>query len=268
MPEGHISHRNAILLTRALVGQVIERVDEGPRVAAQRLATRLTGRTVTRVEAVGKHHLLHFDDGSTLHSHLGMVGRWWVQPRDRPLRRSGLWLALETATTVAAQYRGPTLRLYPAGTPIPAVNRVGPDLLDADGQPDPSTRIRVATVAPDRTIGDVLLDQRVVSGIGNIFRSEALWDVGVSPWTPVGDLSQDTLDAITASAARQLSAAMNLAGLPRHHPSLRHAVYNRAGRPCPRCGTSIRARGHGDENRTVYWCPTCQGGAAPRTHSG
>jgi len=256
MPEGHVSHRNAIRLTSALAGQRIVRVEEGPRVAAQRLADRLTGRMVERVEAVGKHHLVHIDDGHVLHSHLGMVGRWRVHPVEERLDRSGLWLALFTETTVAAQYRGPTLQLHAPGAPIPQIRRVGPDLLAADGSPDPSVGIDVTRVPADRLVCDVLLDQRVVSGIGNIYRSEALWEVGVNPWTRMGDITQETADALTASAARLLADAMEL---DRRGPQRRHAVYRRTGRPCPRCETPIRSMRHGDDNRAVHWCPTCQG---------
>ncbi len=257
MPEGHVSHRNAIRLGSAVAGQTIVRVEESPRVAAQRLAERMTGRVITRVEAVGKHHLIHLDDGHVLHSHLGLVGRWRVQRADTPLATGGLWLALFTGVMVAAQYRGPSLRLHPPGAVIPQVRCVGPDLLAADGNPDPSTRIDVARVPASRLIGDVLLDQRIVSGIGNIYRSEALWDVHVNPWTPIGEITQGTADAIIASAARLLSDAV---GLDRGRAVRRHAVHRRTGRPCPRCGTPVRAMRHGDDNRAVYWCPACQPG--------
>ncbi len=259
MPEGHVSHRNAILLTDALVGHRIVRVDEGERVAAQRMTRRLTGRTVDQVDAVGKHMLVRFDDGSVLHSHLGMVGRWRVQPAVETLGRGYLWLALWTDTMVAAQYKGPTLRLYAPGEPVPAaVRRVGRDLLAADGSPAADVTIPLHAIPADRLICDVLLDQRIVSGVGNIYRSEALWDVGVNPWTPVGELTQETADALAASAARQLSEAVGVPGSPRASTRTVHSVYRRTGRPCPRCGTPIRTKRHGDDNRSIYWCPTCQ----------
>ncbi len=258
MPEGHVSHRNALLLTDALVGHEIVRVDEGERIAAQRMAKRLTGRTVEHVDAVGKHMLIRFDDGAVLHSHLGMVGRWRVQPASEPLGRGYLWLALWTDTTVAAQYKGPTLRLYAPGEPVPALRRVGRDLLAADGSPAADVTIPLRGIPTDRLIGDVLLDQRIVSGIGNIYRSEALWDVGVNPWTPVGELTQETGDALARSAARQLSEAIGTTAPSRSSARPAHSVYRRTGRPCPRCGTPIRAKRHGDDNRSIYWCPTCQ----------
>lgn len=267
MPEGHVSHRNALLLADALVGHEIVRVDEGERVAAQRMTQRLTGRTVEHVDAVGKHMLVRFDDGAVLHSHLGMVGRWRVQPASEALGHGYLWLALWTDTMVAAQYKGPTLRLYAPGDPVPAtVRRVGRDLLAADGSPAAGITIPLRTIPADRLICDVLLDQRIVSGIGNIYRSEALWDVGVNPWTPVGELTQETADALAASAARQLSDAVGVPRSSRAPARATRNVYRQTGRPCPRCGTPVRAKRHGDDNRSIYWCPACQ--APKRTPEG
>ncbi|MGZ4441282.1 MAG: Fpg/Nei family DNA glycosylase, partial [Gaiellaceae bacterium] len=130
--------------------------------------------------------------------------------------------------------------------------RLGPDIL-AD-PPDLEAMVAGLRRADQgRDVGEVLLDQRLVAGIGNVWRTEALWLARVSPWQRLGDISDDELQGILAEAARLMRQALDGARPPR-------AVYRRAGRPCPRCGTQIRSRGQGDDNRTAYWCPACQRG--------
>ena len=265
MPEGQISHRNALRLGAALNGQVVVRVDAPePRVGPQRLPERLVGRCVEDVAAEGKHHLIRFASGEVLHSHLGMSGRWRLLTADRPLPQRGLWVALWTERHVAAQYGGPRLRLYEPGEPIPPVAALGPDLLDGAIEPGEATARALARADPARPVGDALMDQRVVSGIGNVYRSETLFLCGISPWRPVG--------ALTAGEAANLgrTASRLLADGVRHHGPIttyrspdarsreRTWVYGRAGRPCRRCGTPVASRGMGDANRTVSWCPVCQ----------
>jgi endonuclease-8 len=130
--------------------------------------------------------------------------------------------------------------------------RLGPDIL---GDPPDLARM-VANLRREhqtREVGDALLDQRLVAGIGNIWKAESLWQARVSPWRPLGDVSDEELRSVLGEATRLMRASLE-------QRSDERAVYRRAGRPCPRCATPIRSRGQGDDNRTAYWCPGCQRG--------
>jgi endonuclease-8 len=268
MPEGHVSHRNAARLGRALTGRALERVDApDPRLGAQRIPERLAGDRVTGAEAVGKHHLLRFDSGRVLHSHLMMNGVWRLLPASRTPRPGGLSLALWTAAHVAALYRCPRVRLLEPGEPLPRdLVATGPDLLGAGVDPAVATAAALARLEPTREVGEALLDQRVVAGVGNVFKSEACFLAGVDPWRAVGDLSAAEAAALGATAARLLADGVRDRGAIRTYrppdapPWSRERtwVYGRRGRPCRRCGATIRSRGQGDANRTTYWCPGCQ----------
>lgn len=261
MPEGHVSHRNARRFGEALTGAQIVRVTTGDRVQAQRMDARLVGDTVTGVEAVGKHHLFRFASGRVLHSHLGMNGRWRLLSADRAPSTAGLWLAMWTHDHVAAQYNGPTLRLYEPGEPIPTVSRVGPDLLDATRDPGEIAMAAIARADQTRPIGEVLMDQRLLSGIGNVYRAETLFLCGLDPWRATGTIDRDQARALGVTAAELLAEGVRSAGpitTRGGRTGDRTWVYGRAGRPCRRCGATIRSRGMGDANRTAYWCPACQ----------
>ncbi|HEY6030359.1 MAG TPA: DNA-formamidopyrimidine glycosylase family protein [Gaiellaceae bacterium] len=244
MPEGDSLHRAAARL-QALVGQRVEVETPHPRAAALRLAERLDGRRLERVEAVGKNVLLHFDGGLVLRSHLRMSGRWQLRPRGE--RRTGRpWLVLRGESQEGVLWNGPVLEL--GGR---AVVRLGPDVLAEP--PDLDAMIANLRRDPARALGDALLDQRLVAGIGNLWKAELLWRAQLSPWLPVGDVADDELRALLLDAAELMRASVAGARPPRD-------VYRRAGRPCPRCGGRIRSRGQGDDNRTAYWCPGCQRG--------
>lgn len=265
MPEGQVSHRNAIRLTAALAGHGLVRIEApDPHVVPQRIPERLDGDRIERVDAVGKHHLVRFTSGRVLHSHLGMVGAWRLLSATRPLPRRDLWLALWTDSHVAAQYRGPRLRLYEPGEPIPGIATVGPDLLNPALDPGEVAARRLVALDPDRTVGDALMDQRVMSGIGNVFRSETLFLCGIDPWRLIGDLTSDEAREIGTTGSRLLADGVAHRGPittyrpPNPNSRERTWVYGRRGRPCRRCGSPIRSRGMGDANRTAYWCPVCQ----------
>ena len=245
MPEGDALHRIAERL-QVLVGERVEASSPHPRGLATNVARAIDRRVLESVEAVGKHLLLRFDGGVTLRSHLRMNGRWRVEPRGERLRTGRPWLVLRTEHWEATQWNGPVLAIDAER----ARRRLGPDLLAADTTVE-ELAARVRTADPSRLVGDVLLDQRVVAGIGNMWLAELLWHVAVSPWLSVGRLTDDELrDALTwARAAMRRSVAGERAA---------RVVYRRAGRPCPRCGAPIRAQGLGDMNRTAYWCERCQ----------
>lgn len=213
---------------------------------------RLVGRTLAEVESRGKNLVLDFGDLS-LHSHLGMNGSWHVYPPGERWRkpRYAAWAVLRGERSEAVQFGGPTLRVLRTGALRldPQLARLGPDLLAPGFEPDDS--IPLLRAAGDRKLGDVLLDQSRVAGIGNIFRSEACFVARLDPWRPVAALDDEELGRVLR-AARELMLAAVESG---RHP---HNVYRRAGWPCLRCGTRIRSRGQGDDNRATYWCPSCQ----------
>jgi endonuclease-8 len=176
-----------------------------------------------------------------------MRGRWQVSPRGA--RRIGRpWLVLAGEEREAVLWNGPVLELHTRAT-----DRLGPDIL---AEP-PAYDAMVARLRTDfdRELGEALLDQRLVAGIGNLWKAEALWDARVSPWRRVGDVSDEELRAVLKAAHRLMRASVE-----RHEE---RRIYRRAGRPCPRCRSPIRSHGQGDANRTAYWCPRCQEGEEP-----
>ena len=235
MPEGDALHRAARRLS-VLVGERVEAESPHPRAQVTGVAPRIDGRRLEAVEAVGKNLLLRFEGGITVRSHLRMSGRWRVEPRGNA-RVGRPWLVLRGASHEAVLWNGPVLEVV--SRPL----RLGPDVLTDD-------LCGVRLLGP---IGEALLDQRQVSGIGNVWRCEALWHARVSPWADAAGVDQQE---ILAHAHRLMTAALDGERPPRH-------VYRRAGRPCSRCGTPIRSRGQGDDNRIAYWCPGCQAGGGP-----
>jgi endonuclease-8 len=267
MPEGQVSHRNAIVLTDAIAGYPLTLV-EAPerRLGPQRLAERLHGDVLERMEARGKHHLFRFRSGRVLHSHLQMSGKWRAFPSGADIPRGGLWLALHTDRAIVAQYRGPVMRLYEPAEPLPHIAALGPDLLadDADAE---AIGLRLLAIEPTRAVGDAVMDQRVMSGIGNVYKSETLFLAGIDPWRAVGTLTEDDCRSIGRIGADLLAQGVRDGGrITTYRAPMatrgRNAttwVYGRRGRPCRECGTPISSRGQGDANRTTYWCTACQG---------
>jgi endonuclease-8 len=154
------------------------------------------------------------------------------------------WLVLRGTEREAVLWNGPVLELDDR-----AVRRLGPDILAQP--PDLDAMLANLRHDPRRAVGDALLDQKLVAGIGNVWKAEALWRARVSPWRPVADVSDEELRTVLQSAHELMTASVETG-------RQRRFVYNRAGRGCRRCGTPIEARGQGDENRTAYWCPACQ----------
>ncbi len=243
MPEGDSLHRAARRL-QVLVGEAVQVETPHPRAAAKGLVERLDGRTLEAVDAVGKNLLLRFEGGLVLHSHLRMSGRWWIQPRGTPVRGRP-WLVLRGQRHEALQWNGPVLSLDPG-----VGRRLGPDLLD----PEPDIDRMVANLRredPARAIGDALLDQRLLAGIGNMWRAEALWAVRISPWRPLREVSEDELRALLRETARMMRTALDTGRQPKQ-------VTGRSSHGCRRCGTAISSRGQGDDARIAYWCAGCQ----------
>jgi endonuclease VIII len=242
MPEGDALHR-AAQWVRALEGEVVQADSPHPRAALLGIAEQIDGRRLERVEAVGKNLLLTFEGGLVLRSHLRMRGRWRVQPAGaKPFGTP--WLVLRGRDSQAVLWNGPVLEL--AGARPQALAHLGPDVMrdppDLDGM---VARFRAGPQT--REVGDALLDQRLVAGIGNMWKAEALFEAGVSPWAALGELSDERLRNVLGGASELMRGGRR-----------RRAVYRRAGLPCRRCRTLIRSAPQGDDARTAYWCPRCQ----------
>jgi endonuclease VIII len=242
VPEGDALHRAARRL-QPLVGEQLEVETPNPRAQVGRIAEKLDGRRLLGVEAIGKNLLLRFEGGYVLRSHLRMNGRWTLVPRGTTKGRP--WLVLRGSTYEGVQWNGPVLEL--ATRTIP---RIGPDILEQPPRIDEMVA-RARRGDQTRAVGDAILDQRLVGGIGNKWKAEALWEARVSPWRPLADTADDELRALLDTAARLMRDSLE--GRPR-----RNRVYRLVGRPCPRCGERILSRGQGDANRIAYWCPGCQ----------
>jgi endonuclease-8 len=242
MPEGDSLARAARRL-QVLVGERVAVEAHHPRAVVKRVAERVDGLRLEAVEAAGKNLLLRFEGGVVLRSHLRMSGRWQVRPRGSKLFGTP-WLVLRGTEREAILWNGPVLELDGR-----AVRRLGPDILAAP----PDLDAMVANLRRDaaRQIGDALLDQRLVAGIGNVWKAEALWHAKVSPWRAVDETSDAELRAVLEAAHELMTASVETR-------SERRSVYRRRGHGCRRCGTPIEARGQGEQNRTAYWCPGCQ----------
>jgi endonuclease-8 len=264
MPEGDTVWQAARRLHDALAGDVLNRSDfRVPRYAT----ADLTGRTVLDVTARGKHLLTRVEGGLTVHSHLRMDGSWKVFATGQ--RWSGgpahqIRVILGTAARTAVGYRLPVLEILRTADEERAVGHLGPDLLGPDW--DAGLALANLRADPARPLGEALLDQRNLAGIGNVYKSELCFLLGVTPWLPVGDLPDTHAVKVPALAKKLLEA--NRDRPVRRTTGLRGQdlfVYGRASRPCLRCGTPVRVanQGDGSRERPTYWCPACQPGPAP-----
>jgi endonuclease VIII len=258
MPEGDTVKNHANTLTKALAGQVVTRSDF--RVPA--LATLdLGGWTVRECASRGKHLLLRLSRAGasdrTLHSHLRMDGTWRTfRPGERPHGQPAhtIRVILTTPTVTAVGFHLHDLALIRTAEEPELLAHLGPDLLGPDW--DPVEAVRRIDAEPDRPIGDALLDQHCLAGIGNLYKSELLFLRGIFPWTPVSDVADRA--ALVSLAHRLISSnvgrwTQTTTGSLRRGEA--NYVYGRPGLPCRRCGTLIRRR---DEERVTFWCPSCQ----------
>ena len=248
MPEGDALHRAARNL-QVLVGQELEVETPHPRAAVKGLAPRLDGKRLESVEAIGKNLLLRFEGGLVLRSHLRMKGRWRVLGRDAPVFGTP-WLVLRGDEHAGVLWNGPVLELDRG-----VARRLGPDILAEPPQYE-TMLDRIRASRQERAVGDALLDQRLVAGIGNVWKVESLWASRVSPWRALAAVTDEELRATLEEAHRLMRARLD--GVP----GRRH-VYRRKGHGCPRCGTPIKSWPQGDDARMAYWCPECQRGEDP-----
>jgi endonuclease VIII len=257
MPEGDVVWRTARALDNALTGQTLVRSDfRVPRYAT----TDLTGRTVTETVSRGKHLLTRVEGDITVHTHLKMEGNWRIGPAAAyPLRDHRIRLILATGQRQAVGYQLGIVEVVRTSREHDVVGHLGPDLLGRDW--DAAEAVRRLRGDPDRTIGEALLDQRNLAGIGTIYRAESLFLRGVNPWQRVGDVAE--LTGLVEMAHRLLDANKAQPGTVTTGVNSRGEevwVYGRAGRQCRRCGTLIRKAnlGHATEERLAVWCPRCQ----------
>jgi endonuclease-8 len=266
VPEGDTVHRTADRLDAALRDAVLERAElRWPTVPH----VDLSGSRTLEVVARGKHLLHRFDTGTTLHTHLRMEGQWRVEhpgpATERALRRHDLRAALLTGQWSALGLRLGMLDLVPTAREFELVGHLGPDVLGPDWDA-PAAAARVTASAA--LIGDTLLDQRVLAGVGTFWASEILFIERVLPWTPAGDLDHELVLAMLERLHRLMAAARRTGwqastGIRRSGEEA--YVHARSGRPCRRCGDTVRVANTGaaPRQRTLFSCPTCQGGLAP-----
>jgi endonuclease-8 len=254
VPEGDVVWYTARRLHQALAGRVLTRSDfRVPRYAT----VNLTGQTVTEALARGKHLLIRTGDGLTVHTHLKMEGSWRLIPAGRTLAQSHtIRLVLANAEWQAVGYQLGITEVLPTSGEHQVTGHLGPDLLGPDW--DAPEAVRRLTKDRERPIGEALLDQRNLAGIGNLYKSEVLFLRGISPWTRVGavknperlvELARRLLDANKARIGQVTTGDTR--------PGRQTWVYGRGGAQCRRCGTPIRSRADGAE-RVTFWCPVCQ----------
>ncbi len=257
MPEGDTIHFAAGRIRPVLEGRVPDAIETPhPRFGADRWPERLGGRAVEEVSAHGKHLFLRFEGDLTLHSHLRMTGSWGVHPEGRRWKRSPrrAWFVARHGDTAVVQFDGPVLELLTETRRRfdRRLAALGPDILAPELDTARFLR-RLREDDPTRPIGDALLDQRTIAGIGNLWKCEGCHLAQVDPWRPAGRVTdEEALRIVELVRPRMQQSARD--GMQAVH----RVVYDAAGRPCPRCGERILQRGQGDDNRPTYWCPGCQ----------
>lgn len=247
MPEGDTIWRTAAALRPRLAGRRVTRA------APARLA-RLAGRLVEGVDAQGKHLLIRFEGGLGLHTHMRMTGSWHVYAPgvtwQRPRRQMVAMLEIEGGTQ-AVCFNAPVVELTRESPDASPTGHLGPDILAATLDLE-GILARVPHSDEDQ-LGMLLLDQRVCAGIGNIYRCETLWALGLDPWTLV-----TATDGATLRRCYEVARELMRAALPGPGSTRTRAVHGRRRRPCQRCGTAVATRRQGAAGRITYWCPGCQ----------
>ena len=264
MPEGDTIFTTARTLRRALAGGIVSRFDSVfPRLTRIAADKPITGRTIEAVEARGKHLLIAFSGDLTLHTHMRMNGSWHLYPPGARWRRPArdMRIVIETARATAVAFNVPVAELLMARELArhDSLRSLGPDWLAPDFDAgEVVRRIRGHGAEP---IADVLLNQHVSAGIGNVFKSEILFVAGVDPFAPAAQLDDARLADVIGIARKLLAVSVRIGHRTTRSsldPRERLWVYGRGGRPCRRCGTPIQSRKTGIEARLTYWCPRCQ----------
>ncbi len=274
MPEGDTIFRAARTLHRALAGQVVTRFEtQLPALARVDADHSISGRTVESVKASGKWLLMQFSGDLTLLTHMLMSGSWHIyRPGETWQRgRFHMRIVVETASFVAVGFDVPIAEFHSGASLVrrEGFNRLGPGILADDF--DEASAVRCLAERPELEIGVVLLNQSVLAGIGNVFKSEVCFLAGVNPFQKIGELTASQMGSLVHTARRLMQAnigdsagdrIVTYSGLRRttgrSDPSARLWVYGRAGEPCRKCGTIIVSRRQGLGARVTFWCPACQ----------
>lgn len=254
MPEGDTIHRSAARFRPVLHGQVLIRF-EATRLAGSRPRV---GETIDGVDALGKHLLIRFSGGLTLETHMRMTGSWrlveagarWPKPAHL------LRVRLDVAGWQALCFSAPVVKTFPTRSESRELAYLGPDLCSDEPDLD-ACLVRMSELcAGTEPVGEVLLDQRIANGVGNVFKSEVCWAERVDPFTPIAEVPDELRRRLLDTSSRLLRA--NLGSGPRTTVPGGLAVYGRDRQSCRRCGSPIRRRTLGDLARVTYWCPRCQ----------
>lgn len=266
MPEGDTIYRAAQTLHAALAGRLIVRFETVlPQLARVDDRTPLAGRRVERVVSVGKNLVMDFSGDLHLRTHMRMNGSWHLyRPGERwRKRRSDMRIVLETDAWVAVAFNVPVAELHDARSLARQedLHRIGPDFLGETFDFDEA--LRRTRARPDAAIADVLLNQRVVSGVGNEYKSEVLFVAGIHPMRKVSELSDEQLRRVLETARKLMLANVRKRSTARIttfslNPAAKQYVYGRRGEPCRRCGTAVEGTRQGTDARLTYWCPKCQ----------
>ena len=264
MPEGDATYKAAAALRTALVGKAISRF-ESPGLIGP---TPQIGSAIERVESHGKQLEIIFDDGIVLHTYLRLRGKWhlyhvgqkWKKRRHlaRAIIETDDWVAVAFNTPIVETYRQYHQSRHPHS------GRVGPDIASAEADMHECAARLFHYDKPHVTVAEAMLDPRVMTGIGNVYRCEALWSCGVHPWAHVGDVPQSTcLDLVLTAAGHVRANQHSPVRITAPDVPGGLAVYGRNGQKCSRCGDIIRVTTLANTERNVYWCPGCQVGSEP-----
>jgi endonuclease-8 len=274
MPEGDTIFRTARTLQRALAGQPVTRFESVlPKLERVDYDTPIAGRIVEKVESQGKWLLIHFSGDLILLTHMLMSGSWHIyRPGERWQRhRTHMRVVIETPAILAVAFNVPVAEFHTAHSLArrEGFNRLGPAPLAADF--DAATAIANLASRPDLELGLALLNQQLIAGLGNVFKSEVAFACGLNPFRLVGTLSRNDLENLIATARKFLQANVTessgdkIVTFRPHRRTTGRAdaeenlwVYGRAGQPCRRCATPIRSAKHRADGRISFWCPTCQ----------
>jgi endonuclease-8 len=274
MPEGDTIFRAARTLNRALAGKAVTKFEtQFAHLARVDYDKPISGRIIEKVESAGKWLRIYLSDDLILVTHMLMSGSWHIYRPGESWKRSRtqMRVALYTNDFVAVAFGVPIAEFHTAGTleRHRSVQKLGPDVLAPDFDEDEA--IRQLRTRPDLEIGVAVLRQRLIAGIGNVFKSEVCFASRVNPFRLVGSLSTAELQALMNNARRFLhsngletsgDSIVTYSGLRRttnsSNPSERLWVYHRGGEPCRRCRTTILSRKQGEDARTTFWCPSCQ----------
>ena len=273
MPEGDTIFRAARTLHRALAGKAVIRFDSVfPALTRVHVDSPLTAQSVEAVSAAGKHLLMRFSGGMILRTHMRMNGSWHIyrpgEPWQRPKR--DMRIVLATADFVAVGFNIPVAEFISTRNleRHQELRTLGPDLLAPAF--DHEEALRRMRERPAQPIAEVLLNQRVMAGIGNVYKSEVLFSCRVNPFRSVGDIQEDALNCLVTTGRKFLLANVHTPLAPmttytgfrrttgRDNSNERLWVYGRVGLPCRRCRTPIQLKKQGPAARLTYWCPTCQ----------